>query len=87
MKHIFAVMLKHPPNPSVVDRIKQHYHDHYSISPTCFIVESSHDVSVVSNAVGLSGDSIVEDAVGIAMKLNGTYSGNMTSDFWEWMDT
>ena len=83
----FAVILNEP-NERVAARIRDAYPapDHVRISPTAFLVSGEMPVRELAERAGLVGDGEIEGAVGIALRLNGAYSGKTYDSIWEWFE-
>lgn len=83
---MFAVILNEP-NETVVSRIEETYPEpnHLQISPTAFLVSGDLLVEDVTSRLGFSGDAAVEGAVGVVLRLNGTYGGRTYRTVWDWL--
>ena len=83
----FAVILNES-NAEVERRIRDAYPDpaHMRLSPTAWLVAGDMPVRELAERVGLVGHGESGSAVGIALRLDGAYSGKTYDSIWEWFE-
>lgn len=83
----FAVILNEP-SAEVERRIRDAYPDpaHMRLSPTAWLVAGDMPVRELAERVGLVGHGESGSAVGIALRLDGAYSGKTYDSIWEWFE-
>ena len=86
MRNKYAIVLLEP-NPTVAERIREHYPDSYAYTHTFFLVHGGVDdvVSTIASKVGLKSESRAPEASGVVLKLKPGYSGHTKPDLWDWL--
>ena len=82
----FAVILNEP-NDEVVARLKEAYPepDHLELNRTVYLLAGDLLIENVIERLGFKGEHAIDDAVGIVLRLNGTYSGRNYRSVWDWL--
>ena len=82
----FAVILNEP-NEQVIARLKEVYPDpdHLELSPTAYLVSGNLLIEDVAAKLGFKGEDAIEGAVGVVLRLNGTYGGRSFRSVWDWL--
>ena len=82
----FAVILNEP-NDEVVARLKEAYPepDHLELNRTVYLLAGDLLIENVIERLGFKGENAIDDAVGIVLRLNGTYSGRNYRSVWDWL--
>ena len=89
MRNRYAIVLVRP-NPTVAERVRQHYPGAYAYTDTFFLVHGAIDdlASTIATKVGLKpGDDQAADASGVVLKLTHGYSGYTKPDLWDWLSS
>ena len=82
----FAVILNEP-NDEVVARLKEAYPepDHLELNSNVYLLSGDLLIENVIERLGFKGENAIDDAVGIVLRLNGTYSGRNYRSVWDWL--
>ena len=82
----FAVILNEP-NDEVVARLKEAYPepDHLELNSNVYLLSGNLLIENVIQRLGFKGENAIDDAVGIVLRLNGTYSGRNYRSVWDWL--
>ena len=82
----FAVILNEP-NDEVVARLKEAYPepDHLELNRNVYLLSGDLLIENVIERLGFKGEDAIDDAVGIVLRLNGTYSGRNYRSVWDWL--
>ena len=86
MKLLFAVVL-HEQNLEVEERLIKKYPTHYKYTDTFYLVTVDGIVisEEIAKAIGIKGDSRIENSSGVVFKLKSAYSGYTKRTLWEWL--
>ena len=82
------VLLLEEPSQEAVERLRKEYHPDriYSVSDTAILVSTSDSPHEIAAASGIKGDSRIDGASGIVMRLGIGYSGYADKSLWKWMN-
>ena len=85
---LHAIVLQQE-NAEVAARVEKHYSLNYAVNEKCFLVRTDDISEKVANTVGIKGkgDQQIHDAIGVVLKLNGSYAGYASPGIWEWLAT
>ena len=89
MRNKYAIVLLRP-NPTVAERIRQHYPGAYAYTDTFFLVHGAIDdlASTIATKVGLNaGEGRAPEASGVVLKLNHGYYGYTKPELWDWLSS
>ena len=70
---------------SVIERIERTYPEpvHLKLASNVYLLTGDFLIDHLMDALGFKGEAA--DAVGLVMRLNGTYSGRTYQSVWDWM--
>ena len=81
---LHAIVLQQE-NAQVAARVEEHYSLNYTVNEKCFLVRTDDISEKVATTVGIKGDKQLPEALGVVLKLNGSYAGYASSGIWEWL--